>query len=54
MQKLIINLYDNNEIVEKELYFDLCPHFFVKDGKIIGDGHILMRFSENRILNVAK
>ncbi len=54
MQKIKVALYEDGGIVDKELYFDLCPHIFVKDGKIIGDGHILMRFSENRILNVAK
>ncbi|HMS91765.1 MAG TPA: hypothetical protein PKC87_06075, partial [Candidatus Absconditabacterales bacterium] len=54
MQKMKVQMYDNGSIVEKELYFDVCPHIFVKDGKVIGDGLILMRFSENRILNVAQ
>ena len=54
MQKMKVSLYENGGIIEKELYFDLCPHLFVKEGKIIGDGLVLMRFSENRILNVAQ
>lgn len=54
MQKMKVSLYENGGIVEKELYFDLCPHLFVKDGQIIWDGLVLMRFSENRILNVAQ
>ena len=28
--------------------------FFVKEGKVIGRGLVLMRFSEKRILNVAQ
>lgn len=54
MQKIKIHLYDNGLIVEKELYFDICPHIFVKDGQVIGHGIVLMRFSENRITNVAQ
>ncbi len=54
MQKMKVQLYENWWIIEKELYFDICPHIFVKDWTIIGDGLVLMRFSENRILNVAK
>jgi hypothetical protein len=34
IQKKIIPLYENNSIVEKELYFDICPHIFIKEGEI--------------------
>lgn len=54
MQKMKVNLYETGWIVEKELYFDVCPHIFVKDGQVIGNGLVLMRFSENRITNVAQ
>lgn len=54
MRKLQVMLYEEDEIKKKELYFDLCPHFFVKAGKVIGKGLVLMRFSEKRILNVAQ
>jgi hypothetical protein len=47
-------MYENGGTIEKEVYFDICPHLFVKHGKIIWDGLVLMRFSENRILNVAQ
>lgn len=52
--KISISLYDNETIVTKELYFDLCPHFFIKNGQVIGSGHTLMRFSENKIVNVSQ
>jgi hypothetical protein len=47
-----VRLYDKGTIIEKTLYYDLCPHFFIKKGKIIGTGYTLMRFSEKRIVNV--
>lgn len=54
MQKINVKLYDSGEIVDKLLYFDICPHIFVKNWKVIWDWLVLMRFSQNRILNVAK
>lgn len=54
MQKMKVQMYENGGTIEKEVYFDICPHLFVKHGKIIWDGLVLMRFSENRILNVAQ
>ncbi len=52
--KMNVSLYENNTVVDKELYYDLCPHFFIKSGKVIGSGHTLMRFSENKIVNVSQ
>lgn len=49
-----VSLYDEGTIVEKELYYDLCPHFFIKDGHVIGSGHNLMRYSTNPIVNVTQ
>lgn len=54
MRTVDVSLYDEEKIKEKKLFFDLCPHFFVKEGKVIGRGLVLMRFSEKRILNVAQ
>lgn len=54
LKKMKTSFYIDGAIVEKELYFDLCPHFFIKNGKIIGDGHVLMRFSEEPVVNVSK
>lgn len=54
MQKMKVCMYEDGSIVEKYLYFDFCPHLFVKHGKVIGNGLVLMRFSEQRILNVAQ
>jgi hypothetical protein len=50
--RLKVGLYENDTIVDKELYYDLCPHFFIKSGKVIGSGHTLMRFSEHPVVNV--
>lgn len=54
ISKQKVEFYENDGINERELYFDICPYFFIKDGKIIGNGHTLMRFSENKIVNVTK
>ncbi len=53
-QKFEIDFFENDNIIRKNLYFDVCPHFFVKNWKIISEWLVLARFSENKILNVAK
>jgi uncharacterized circularly permuted ATP-grasp superfamily protein len=50
----VVNLFDAGTIKKKCLYYDICPHFFINKGKIIGSGHTLMRFSENQIVNVTQ
>lgn len=52
-QKITMSFYDEGTIVSRDVYYDVCPHFFVKNGKIDSMGHILVRYSENKILNVA-
>jgi hypothetical protein len=52
--KMKVRLYEAGTILEKILYYDLCPHFFIKNKQIIGSGHILMRFSENPVVNVTQ
>lgn len=52
MKKINVDMYENEGIVNKDLYFDICPHFFIKNWKIVWDWIILMRFSENKVLNV--
>lgn len=47
-------LYLDGDIVEKEVYYDFCPHIFYKNGKMIGCGQVLVRYSANRIVNVLK
>lgn len=54
MSKRSVSFYDEGEVRTKELYFDLCPHFFIEHGKVVGSGHILMRFSEQKVVNVSK
>lgn len=54
IKKQKVDLFENNSIVEKDLYYDLCPHFFIDKGRVIGRGHILMRYSEDRVVNVSK
>jgi hypothetical protein len=49
-----IEFYDEWIVTSREVYFDFCPHFFIKSGKVTGSGLILSRFSKDRILNVAK
>ena len=53
-QKCEISFFEKDNIILKELYFDACPHFFVKNWKVISEWLILTRFSESKILNVAK
>ncbi len=52
--KKTVHLFDENTVVEKNLHYDICPHFFIKNGRVIGNGHTLMRFSENPIVNVTQ
>ena len=47
-----VPMYKEGDTITKKLHYDICPHFFIQDNKVIGVGHILMRFSENKILNV--
>lgn len=47
-------LYLDWDIVESEVYYDFCPHIFYKNGKMIWCGHVLVRYSANRIVNVLK
>lgn len=46
-------VYEDGQVIEKELYFDICPHFFIKEGKVVDTGHLLMRFSDSPVVNVA-
>ncbi|MEZ4195115.1 MAG: hypothetical protein R3B53_01820 [Candidatus Paceibacterota bacterium] len=48
-----VSVYEDGNVIEKELYFDICPHFFIKDGKVANTGHLLMRFSKSPVVNVA-
>lgn len=48
------NLYLDWDVVEKEVYYDFCPHIFYKNGKMIWYGQVLVRYSANRIVNVLK
>jgi len=47
-------IYLDWDIVESEVYYDFCPHIYYKDGKMIGYGQVLVRYSANRIVNVLK
>ncbi len=52
--KIEMDFYENGTILTKEVYFDICPHFFVKNGIIQDEWITLVRFSENKILNIAQ
>lgn len=52
--KISVDYYDDNQIKTDEMYYDICPHFFINDGKVTGEGHVLMRFSKEKILNVSR
>ncbi len=47
-------MYLDWDIVEKEVYYDFCPHIYYKEWKMIGCGQVLVRYSANRIVNVLK
>ncbi len=47
-------IYLDWDIIEKEVFYDFCPHIYYKNGKMIGYGQVLVRYSENRIVNVLK
>jgi len=48
------NMYLNWNIVESEVYYDFCPHIYYKNWKMIWCGQVLVRYSNNRIVNVLK
>jgi hypothetical protein len=54
MERIPVRFYEAGTIKTKTLYFDICPHFFIKHGEIIGTGHSLIRFSDNKVVNVAQ
>lgn len=50
----VVSIYTNDSIVDQELYYDFCPHFFIQSGKVVSVGHILMRFSKSPVVNVSQ
>ena len=48
------SIYLEWEIVDRNVYYDFCPHIFYKKGKMIWCGQVLVRYSSNRIVNVLK
>lgn len=50
----ITQMYLDWYIKESEVYYDCCPHIFYKNWKMIWCGQILVRYSENKIVNVLK
>lgn len=50
----ITQMYLDWHIKESEVYYDCCPHIFYKNWKMIWCGQILVRYSENKIVNVLK
>lgn len=53
-KKIQVEFYDNWGIESRNVYFDLCPHFFIKDWVIVNQWLTLARFSEDKILNIAQ
>jgi len=47
-------LYQDGGILEDNYYYDFCPHLFYKNAKLIGVWHILVRYSNNKIVNVLR
>ncbi len=54
VSRVSMEFYDEWGIKGRDVYFDVCPHFFVVDGKIVEQWVTLVRYSENKILNVAQ
>lgn len=52
IQKKTVSIYDNGILRDDELYFDFCPHLFYRHWELTGMGHVLMRYSTKKILNV--
>lgn len=48
------SLYQDGGIKEDNFYYDFCPHLFYKEGILIGVWHILVRYSQKKIVNVVK
>lgn len=48
------SMYQDGGIIEDNFYYDFCPHLFYKDGVLIGVGHILVRYSKSKIVNVLR
>jgi hypothetical protein len=49
-----VSIYMNEGIEERHLFYDFCPHFFIQSGKVVGSGHVLMRFSQSPVVNVSQ
>ncbi len=52
--KIERNMYIDWTIKSKKMYFDFCPHLFYKEGKLIWVWQVLVRYSENKIVNVLR
>lgn len=48
------DFYEDGDIINKTVYFDICPHIFINRWDIIWLWHVLTRFSNSKILNVAQ
>ena len=47
-------IYLDWSIIESDVYYDFCPHIFYKNWQMIWCWQILVRYSNNRIVNVLK
>jgi hypothetical protein len=52
--KMSIKYYDGGTVKKGNFYFDICPHFYVEKNVVKYTGHILVRFSKEKILNVTR
>lgn len=50
----MIKMYLDWDIKESEVYYDCCPHIFYKKWKMIWCWQVLVRYSQNRIVNLTK
>ncbi len=48
------DIYLDWSIIQSEVYYDFCPHIYYKEWKMLWCWQVLVRYSENRIVNVLK
>lgn len=54
LPKRQVDVYADGAVQTDAYYYDFCPHFFIRDGKVTDVGHILMRFSQSPVVNVTQ
>lgn len=54
IQQKNVDIYIDGEIKSSKMYYDFCPHLFYDHGKLVGIWQVLVRYSNNKIVNVLR